>query len=87
MLKAGVVVETGTHAELVDAGGEYAGLAALQASRPADAFVHEGPPPSEDGEGGGTGDEEGGGGGRGGAGRRPSRRRSVAARLLSAVRS
>jgi len=76
-------VETGTHAELVDAGGEYAGLAALQASRPADTFINEGAPLSEDGEGGG-GDEEGGGGGR-----RPSPRRSgrasVAARLISIV--
>ena len=75
-------METGTHAELVDAGGEYAALAALQVSRPVDTFINEGAPLSEDG-GEGGGDEEGGGGG-GGAGA-SSRRRSVAARLLSAV--
>jgi ATP-binding cassette subfamily B protein len=33
VLEAGEIVETGTHAELVDAGGLYARLAALQFDR------------------------------------------------------
>jgi len=88
VLKAGVVVETGTHAELVDAGGEYAGLAALQASRPADTFLTEGPLEEEEeggGEGDGGGDEETGGDGARRASPRRFDRASVAARLRAAV--
>ena len=80
VLKSGVVVETGTHAELVDAGGEYAALAALQVSRPTDTFLAEAP--LEDSEGEEGGDEEAGG-----VCRRPTPRRSGRASLAAQLRS